>query len=89
MKNKDGYQEEQNQESTEIFIAKLSLVGTTLSTLGDAIQTVAAGIVLQELEKANNQKSQNKSDQSQVLESMQTQIDQLNRKIDRMERKKR
>jgi len=78
---------EENPESPDIYVAKLNLVGTTLSTMGDALQTIAAGITLQELEKTNNQNSQNQSDQSQKLESMQKQIDELTKKIDRMERK--
>ena len=87
MKNGNDYQMEENPESPEIYAAKLSLVGTTLSTLGDALQTIAAGITLQELEKTNNQNSQNQSDQSNKLESMQKQIDQLTRKIERMDRR--
>ncbi len=90
MKNGNDYKMEENPESPEIYAAKLSLVGTTLSTLGDALQTIAAGITLQELEKTNNQNSQdsqNQSDQSNKLENMQRQIDQLTRKIERMDRR--
>lgn len=86
MKNGIDYGMDENSESPDIYIAKLNLVGTTLSTLGDALQTIAAGITLQELEKTNNQNSQNQSDQSQKLESMQKQIDQLTRKIEKMNR---
>jgi len=89
MKNGIDYGMDENSESPDIYIAKLNLVGTTLSTLGDALQTIAAGITLQELEKTNNQNSQNHSNQSIQIESMQKQIDQLTRKIDRMERKNR
>ena len=89
MNNGIDHQMDGNSESPDIYVAKLNLVGTTLSTLGDALQTIAAGITLQELEKTKNQNSQNHSDQSIQIESMQKQIDQLTRKIDRMERKNR
>ncbi|WP_075619146.1 hypothetical protein [Paenisporosarcina indica] len=79
----------QNTESPEIYAARLSLIGTALSTLGDGLQTVAAGITLQELENPNTQDSQKQLDLSSQLELMQKQIDQLSRKIDKMERKNR
>lgn len=82
-------QKGQNTESPEIYAARLSLIGTALSTLGDGLQTIAAGITLQELENPNTQDSQKQVDQSSQLESIQKQIDQLNRKIDRIERKNR
>ncbi|ATP39922.1 translation initiation factor 2 [Solibacillus sp. R5-41] len=64
-----------NNESQEIFIAQLSYIGAAISTLGDGIQAIAAGLTLESLKNANNQSSENSTDQSQKTESMQKQID--------------
>lgn len=86
MKNVNNNQIGQNTGSQEIYAAKLSLIGSALSTIGDGLQTIAAGITLQELENPNNQNPQNQLGQSNELELMQKQIEQLTRKIERMER---
>ena len=59
MKNVNNNQTGQNTVSPEVYAARLSLIGTALSTLGDGLQTIAAGITLQELENPTNQNSQN------------------------------
>lgn len=78
-----------NAESPEIYAARLSLIGSALSTLGDGIQTVAASIVLRELENANQNK-QNTDDDLDIksqLEVMQRQIDHITRTVERMQRR--
>ena len=87
MKNVNNNHMGQNTGTPEIYAAKLSFVGAALSTLGDGLQAIAAGITLQELENPNNQNSQDQLDQSNQLELMQKQIEQLTRKIERMERR--
>lgn len=87
MKNNSGNPTSQNTNSAEIQAAKLSLIGAALSTLGDGIQTIAAGIALQELENQAvvDSNSAKQSNQTSQLELMQKQLDYLTRKIERME----
>ena len=87
MKNVNNNQMGQNTGTPEIYAAKLAFVGAALSTLGDGLSAIAAGITLQELENPNNQNSQDQLDQSNQLELMQKQIEQLTRKIESMERR--
>ncbi|WOV87870.1 translation initiation factor 2 [Sporosarcina oncorhynchi] len=91
MNNPYNNQTSQNTESPEIYAARLALIGSALSTLGDGLQAIAAGIALQELEKSKqaSETPQNPSselDQTSELEKMQKQIDRLANKIERMER---
>lgn len=89
VKSMNHHDTNQNAESPEIYAARLSLIGTALSTLGDGIQTVAATIVLRELENAH-EKKQNTGDELDIksqLEVMQRQIDHLTRTVDRMQRR--
>ena len=67
----------QTSDSRDVLIAKLAFIGASISTLGDGLQAVAAGLALEELQKANNQSSQNQNDQSKQTEGMQKQIDYL------------
>jgi len=67
----------QPTDSLEIYAAKLAYIGTSISTLGDGIQTIAAGLALQALQKSNNNNSQNNNDQAKQAENMQKQIDYL------------
>ncbi|WP_039042355.1 hypothetical protein [Sporosarcina sp. ZBG7A] len=76
----------ENSTSPEIYAARIGFIGALLSTLGDGLQSVGAGIALQQLENSSSQDTQNQSDQSNQIESMQKQIDQLTRKIEKMER---
>lgn len=87
MKNNSGNPTSQNTTSAEIQAAKLSLIGAALSTLGDGIQTIAAGIALQKLENQAvvDSNSAKQSNQTSQLELMQKQLDYLTRKIERME----
>ncbi len=88
MKNGNSNDMGQNVESPEVYAAKLSFIGSTLSTLGDGLQAIAAGIALQELEKASDTEQDSPNVLNQ-LEDMQQQIDYLASKIDRMERRSR
>ena len=68
----------QNNDSMDIYIAKLAYIGTAISTLGDGIQTIAAGLALEALQNANNDSSPtNNGDQTAKVDNMQKQIDYL------------
>ena len=58
--NVNRYQNNLNHafDSPEIYAAKLAFIGASISTLGDGLQAVAAGISLELLQKANNKSSQ-------------------------------
>ncbi|MGE7916692.1 translation initiation factor 2 [Lysinibacillus xylanilyticus] len=55
----------------------MTYVGAAISTLGDGIQTIAAGIALDALRNSNTQDSQNDAKQSLQKDNMQKQIDHL------------
>jgi|tagenome__1003787_1003787.scaffolds.fasta_scaffold20972641_2 hypothetical protein len=57
LNNESNFQIGQNPETPETYAAKLAFIGAALSTLGDGVSTIAAGISLQELQNANNQNS--------------------------------
>lgn len=76
----------ENSTSPEIYAARIGFIGALLSTLGDGLQSIGAGIALQQLENSSFQESQPQSDQSNQFENMQKQIDQLTRKIEEMEK---
>lgn len=91
--NKNNYQNEFNNESPDIVAARLALIGTILTTLGDGLTTIASGIVLQQLLENNNsqqnsQNSKNQIDQSKQLERLQKQVDYLTRKMEKGNRSK-
>ncbi|WP_342534673.1 translation initiation factor 2 [Lysinibacillus sp. FSL K6-0057] len=68
----------QNNDSMDIYIAKLAYIGTAISTLGDGIQTIAAGLALESLQNAKNDSSPtNNGDQTAKVDHMQMQIDYL------------
>ncbi|MEK5332870.1 MULTISPECIES: translation initiation factor 2 [unclassified Lysinibacillus] len=67
----------QSTDSLDIYAAKLAYIGTSISTLGDGIQTIAAGLTLESLKKASNQSSQDLPNQTKQTENMQKQIDYL------------
>ncbi|QDQ03207.1 translation initiation factor 2 [Lysinibacillus fusiformis] len=69
---------QQSLDTTEIQIARLAYIGASISTLGDGLSAVAAGLALNALEKSSNQNPQNQNnDQSKGSEDMQKQIDYL------------
>ncbi|WP_249645692.1 MULTISPECIES: translation initiation factor 2 [unclassified Lysinibacillus] len=68
----------QNNDSMDIYIAKLAYIGTAISTLGDGIQTIAAGLALEALQNAKNDSSPtNNGDQTAKVDNMQKRIDYL------------
>ncbi|MGE7917028.1 translation initiation factor 2 [Lysinibacillus xylanilyticus] len=67
----------QPNDSLEIYAAKLAYVGLAISTLGNGIQTIAAGLALEALRNSNTQNSQNDTEQSMQKDNMQKQIDYL------------
>lgn len=67
----------QTSDSRDIEIAKLAFIGASIAALGDGLAAVAAGLALEELEKANKQNFQSQNDQSKQTEGMQKQIDYL------------
>ena len=84
LNNENNFQIGQNSETPETYAAKLAFIGTALSTSGDGVQTIAAGIALQELQNANNQNSQSQLDQSKEFERMQRQINKLTSQVDQL-----
>ncbi|ARJ37606.1 translation initiation factor 2 [Sporosarcina sp. P21c] len=84
MYNSNKQQFGKNTDSPEVFAAKLALLGAAISTLGDGIQTIAAGIALQELENSNRQDPQDQL--SEEMKKMQKQIDQLSKQIAKMDK---
>lgn len=89
MDNKKNYNTEEDNDAEEKLIAKLAFWGVALATIGDGLATIAAGLDLQQLEKAKVQRTDTQSDLDQQIERMQKQIDQLTYKLEKMERKKR
>ncbi|WP_339253673.1 translation initiation factor 2 [Sporosarcina sp. FSL W8-0480] len=81
--NNDNNFIDENDNSTDLYVARIAFIGTILSTLGDALQTVSAGVALQQLERSSQQGTQ---DQATQIETMQKQFDQLTKKIESMEK---
>ena|GEM_PF-6584272 len=76
----------QNQEVPQgIVAAKLAVLGGSITTIGDAISTLAAVIALEDLNNSSNDKSndQNNSD----IQNMQKQINDLTRTVQAMQKK--
>lgn len=67
----------QNNDSLEIYAAKLAYIGTAISTLGDGLQNIAAGLALEALQNANNNSSPSNGEQTVKVDNMQKQIDYL------------
>lgn len=60
------------KSSIEIQAAKLAFIGASITTLGDGITAIAAGITLELLENPTDKRSQNLTNQ---LETTHKQID--------------
>jgi len=61
--------------STDILIAKLVFIGSTITTLGDGITAIAAGLALEALEHPKGQRSQVHGNSSKQLETTEEQLD--------------
>ncbi|MGG2081093.1 translation initiation factor 2 [Lysinibacillus pakistanensis] len=55
----------------------MAYVGLVITTLGNGIQTIAAGLALEALKKSNTSNSQNDMEQSMKKDNMQKQINYL------------
>ncbi|WP_286922998.1 MULTISPECIES: translation initiation factor 2 [Lysinibacillus] len=55
----------------------MAYVGLVITTLGNGIQTIAAGLALEALRKSNTSNSQNDMEQSMKKDNMQKQINYL------------
>ncbi|MBK3494989.1 hypothetical protein JFL43_08965 [Viridibacillus sp. YIM B01967] len=84
MQNKDL----QYLSSQDNYPAKLAVVGAAITTLGDAISTIAAALALEEAQNSNNQNSQSQKEQEKQLMRMQNQIDYLTAQLSKIDRKK-
>lgn len=73
-------------DSRDVQIAKLAFIGASISTLGDGLQAVAAGLALEVLQKSSNQSSQNQNDSFKQTETMQKQIDYLINELKQIKR---
>ncbi|MFD4490998.1 hypothetical protein [Lysinibacillus fusiformis] len=71
MKNNKGYRNSEGTESVS-QAAKLAVIAGAITTLGDALATIAAGLALEDELKENESKNNNDMDK------LQKQIDDLN-----------
>ncbi|WP_413367237.1 translation initiation factor 2 [Lysinibacillus sp. 3P01SB] len=71
----DKRKSENSSDSLEIQIARLEFIGASIVTLGDAIETIAAGLALDALLRSSNQNSANSDEQSKHSSKMQREID--------------
>lgn len=65
-------------DEIDIQIAKLAFIGASLTTLGDGLTAIAAGLALEALvKKSNNQSSQSQNKQLKQIQATQRQLDYL------------
>lgn len=76
MSNKNNKSKD-TKVSFDIQLARLVYIGSTISTLGGGLQTLAAALALNALEKASSQNFQNQFDQSKQSEDLEMQIDSI------------
>lgn len=80
---------EKSPDSFEIQIARLVYIGSTISTIGGGLQTLAAALALNALEKANSQDSQSsqtRNEQSKQPEDLEMQIDSIIKELKQIKR---
>lgn len=87
MKTNKRNRQDQSFDSTEVNIAKLELLGSTLVTIGEGITTVAAGMAVQQLEQKEREDTLNQAELVKQMEHMQKQIDQLTYRLEKLDRK--
>ena len=67
----------QNNDSFDLYIARLVYIGSTISTLGGGLQTLAAALALNALEKSNSPNFQRKNEQANQPEDLKMHIDSI------------
>ena len=78
MKNNKGYRNSEGIESVS-QAAKLAVIAGAITTLGDAIATIAAGLALEDELKENESNSND-------IDKLQKQIDELNYEMKQLKR---
>ncbi|MEK3727242.1 MULTISPECIES: hypothetical protein [Lysinibacillus] len=78
MKNNKGYRNSEGIESVS-QAAKLAVIAGAITTLGDAIATIAAGLALEDELKENESNSND-------IDKLQKQIDELNYELKQLKR---
>ena len=82
----------QTPDSFDIQLARLIYIGSTISTLGGGLQTLAAALALNALEKASSQNSQSsqssqtRNEQSKQPEDLEMQIDSIIKELKQIKR---
>lgn len=79
-KMNDNTELQPQENSTELYVAKLGLIGSALSTFGDGLQTIASAIALREIKQPEST-----NDSSKQLKELQHQVNELTEKIARLE----
>ncbi|KUF35847.1 MULTISPECIES: hypothetical protein [Lysinibacillus] len=78
MKNNKGYRNSEGIESVS-QAAKLAVIAGAITTLGDAIATIAAGLALEDELKENESNSND-------IDKLQKQIDELNYELKQLKK---
>ncbi|MGO4106270.1 translation initiation factor 2 [Paenibacillus sp. YAF4_2] len=65
-KNGSSGSNDQNSESMELIAARLAYIGTIITTLGDSISAIAAGIALRALEEETFSQSRTELNQQPI-----------------------
>lgn len=84
MSNNTSNGEENSQPS---FGTRLGLIAQVITTIGDILATVSAGILIDQGIEDANKAEKEKKEQEQQLTKMQNQIDSLQRELKLMKKK--
>ncbi|MFF2091589.1 hypothetical protein [Paenibacillus sp. NPDC058174] len=77
----------QSFNKSENNAAKLALIGSAVTTLGDFITTIAAVIALEELAVSDILDQENQRTQDEKMSNMQKQIDYLSAQLNQLSKK--
>ncbi|MEK5080047.1 hypothetical protein MKX73_14050 [Solibacillus sp. FSL W7-1436] len=67
--------------SLEIIAARLAYAGAAVTTIGDVLSMISAGIALKLLEEQNGQQASTSNDSESDFKNMQNEIDKLIREL--------
>jgi len=67
--------------SLEIIAARLAYAGEAVTTIGDVLSMISAGIALKLLEEQNGQQASTSNDSESDFKNMQNEIDKLIREL--------